>query len=72
MSTTTALRLNGAQRIETAEPRDLLTRNLAVEEAPLAEPAEGEAVVDPLFVGICGSDVHASLGAPNFSWVERP
>lgn len=70
--TTLALRLNGSEHIDPARPNGPVTRNLAVEEAPLAEPREGEVAVDPLYVGICGSDVHASLGAPNFSWVERP
>ena len=72
MDTTTALRLNGDERISVAGPGGDVTRNIAVEETPLAEPAEGEVAVDPIYVGICGSDVHASLGAPNFSWVERP
>ncbi len=69
---TTALRLNGSRHIDPAGPGISVTSNLAVEEVPLDEPWEGEAVVAPLYVGVCGSDVHASLGARNFSWVERP
>ena len=72
MQTTQALRLNGSDPIRADDKDGPVTRNLAVEEVPLDEPREGEVVVDPLFVGICGSDLHASLGAPNFSWVERP
>ena len=71
--TTTALRLNGREHIRPAsDTGGAVTRNLAVENVQLAEPAAGEVLVEPLYVGICGSDVHASLGAPNFSWVERP
>ena len=69
--TTTALRLNGSEHIRPSDPGPV-TRNIAVEDTALAEPATGEVLVEPLFAGICGSDVHASLGAPNFSWVERP
>ena len=29
-------------------------------------------LVQPLFVGICGSDNSASLAKPNFDWVQRP
>ncbi len=69
---TTAVRLKGSRLIEPEDPAQPVTGNLAVEQVPLAEPKVGEVVVAPLYVGICGSDVHASLGAPNFSWVERP
>jgi threonine dehydrogenase-like Zn-dependent dehydrogenase len=68
----TALRLNGSERIDPFDPRGPLTRNLAVEEVQLADPGPGEILVEPLFVGVCGSDTSASLGKPNFSWVERP
>jgi len=67
-----ALRLKGAEYIDPAHPGGQLTRNLALEETPLAEPREGEVLVAPLYVSVCGSDASASLGKPNFSWVERP
>jgi threonine dehydrogenase-like Zn-dependent dehydrogenase len=70
--TVLALRLEGSRPVDEAGPPESLTGNLALAETPLAAPREGEVVVEPLAAGICGSDVHASLGAPNFSWVERP
>ncbi len=66
----TALRLNAAEYIKPGA--DSVTTNLALEELSLPDPAEGEVLVEPLFVGICGSDNSASLGKPNFSWVDRP
>jgi L-iditol 2-dehydrogenase len=69
---TAAIRLNGSEPISPGDSREAVTRNLAMEEVPLAGAREGEVVVEPLYVGICGSDVHAALGAANFSWVERP
>jgi L-iditol 2-dehydrogenase len=70
--TTAALRLNGSEAIHPGNPGGAVTRNLGMEVVPLAEPREGEVVVEPLYVGVCGSDVHAALGAANFAWVERP
>jgi len=67
-----AMRLNGADYIDPAHPSGPLTRNLALEETALAEPGEGEVVVAPLYTSVCGSDASASLGKPNFSWVQRP
>jgi L-iditol 2-dehydrogenase len=67
-----ALRLNGTQYINPGNPGGSVTRNLAVEAVDLPEPLEGEVIVEPMFVGICGSDNSASTGKPNFSWVERP
>jgi threonine dehydrogenase-like Zn-dependent dehydrogenase len=69
---TAALRLNGDEYINPIEDQGCLTRNLALEEVDLAEPGVGEVVAEPLFVGVCGSDSSASLGKPNFSWVQRP
>src|SRR4051812_24031815 len=69
---TVALRLNGSEHINPSDPRGAVTRNLGVETVPLADPAEGEVVIEPLYVGVCGSDVHAALGSANFSWVNRP
>ena len=49
-----------------------LTANLAVESVELPDPGVGEVLVQPLYVGICGSDNSASLAKSNFDWVERP
>ena len=70
--TVAALRLNGTQYINPGKPEGAITRNLAVESVTLSEPTQGEVLVEPLFVGICGSDNSASCGKPNFTWVERP
>ncbi len=70
--TITALRLNAQKYINLAQPEGAVTENLALESVELPEPQPGDVVVEPLFVGICGSDNSASLGKPNFSWVERP
>ena len=70
--TIAALRLNGTQYINPGKPEGAITRNLAVESVTLPEPKQGEVLVEPLFVGICGSDNSASCGKPNFTWVERP
>lgn len=70
--TATALRLNGSSRVERDADESSLTRNLAVEQVDIGEPGPGEVLVEPLFAGICGSDNSASLGKPNFAWVERP
>ncbi len=67
-----ALRLNGWEYINPAKPEGSVTRNLAVEDVVLPTPTEDEVIVEPLFVGICGSDNSASTGKPNFDWVERP
>jgi threonine dehydrogenase-like Zn-dependent dehydrogenase len=67
-----ALRLNGSEYINPGKPEGTVTRNLAIEDVTLPEPKEGELVVEPLYVGICGSDNSASTGKPNFDWVERP
>lgn len=67
-----ALRLKSAEYINPGKPEGAVTRNLAVEQVQLPDPLEGEVIVEPLFVGICGSDNSASTGKPNFSWVERP
>lgn len=67
-----ALRLNGTEYINPGSPDGLVTRNLAVESVTLEEPKQGEVIVEPMFVGVCGSDNSASTGKPNFTWVERP
>ena len=67
-----ALRLNGSEAINLAAANGPVTRNLAVESVTLPAPQPGEVLIDPLFVGVCGSDNSASIGKPNFDWVERP
>ncbi|MDC0284108.1 alcohol dehydrogenase catalytic domain-containing protein [Mariniblastus sp.] len=67
-----ALRLNGTEYINPGAPAGSVTRNLAVESVTLDEPQQGEVMVEPMFVGVCGSDNSASTGKPNFTWVERP
>lgn len=68
--TINALRLHGNQPI--APGADDVTANLAVESVELPDLKSGEVLVEPLFVGICGSDNSASLGKSNFDWVQRP
>ena len=67
-----ALRLNGDEYIDPLNPQGPLTRNLALEEVALPEPKPGEVLLEPIYVGVCGSDNSASLGKSNFSWVQRP
>jgi len=67
-----ALRLNGDDYIDPMDPAGVLTRNLALEDVVLPEPGVGDVVTEPIYVGVCGSDNSASMGKPNFSWVERP
>jgi threonine dehydrogenase-like Zn-dependent dehydrogenase len=68
--TINALRLHSSQPIKPGASD--LTANLAIESVQLPDPGPGEVLVEPLFIGICGSDNSASLGKPNFSWVDRP
>ena len=68
--TISALRLHSSNPIKPGA--DNLTANLAVESVELPDPGVGEVLVQPLYVGICGSDNSASLAKPNFDWVERP
>ncbi len=68
--TINALRLHSSTPIKPGSEN--LTANLAVESVELPDPGVGEVLVQPLYVGICGSDNSASLGKSNFDWVERP
>lgn len=68
--TINALRLHSNNPIKPGSEN--LTANLAVESVDLPDPGVGEVLVQPLYVGICGSDNSASLGKSNFDWVERP
>lgn len=70
--TATALRLNGAARVDFDVDDAQITQNLAVEQVEIADPGPGEVLVEPLFAGVCGSDNSAAVGKPNFDWVQRP
>ena len=63
--------LHGTEKISPAS--DLpVTRNTAVVDMDMPELKAGEILARTLFTGICGSDNSATLGKPNFDWVERP
>ena len=49
-----------------------VTANTAVVDMDIPELQEGEILAKTLYTGICGSDNSASLGKPNFDWVQRP
>ncbi|WP_299535831.1 alcohol dehydrogenase catalytic domain-containing protein [Ulvibacterium sp.] len=49
-----------------------VTSNTSVVDMELPELKEGEILAKTLYTGICGSDNSASLGKPNFDWVQRP
>ncbi|MGB5169997.1 MAG: alcohol dehydrogenase catalytic domain-containing protein [Eudoraea sp.] len=49
-----------------------VTANTAVVNMKLPKLKEGEILAKTLYTGICGSDNSASLGKPNFDWVQRP
>lgn len=69
-ATVPALRLIGSAAIDPQTAS--ATKNLAIEDVRIGEPGPGEVLVEPLYVGVCGSDNSASLGKANFSWVQRP
>ncbi|MCW5516875.1 zinc-dependent alcohol dehydrogenase [Muriicola sp. Z0-33] len=63
--------LHGSEKIKPATATDLsLNTNIVEMEVP--ELKEGELLAKTLYTGICGSDNSATLGKPNFDWVERP
>lgn len=47
-------------------------KDLAVIDTEIPEPAPGQIRLKVEAVGICGSDVSAALGKPNFDFVQRP
>lgn len=47
-------------------------KDLALIDAPAPEPKPNEIRLKVEAVGICGSDVSAALGKPNFDFVKRP
>ena len=68
--TVPAVRLVGSAAIDPATASS--TGNLAMADVVVGDPGPGEVLVEPLFVGVCGSDNSASLGKANFAWVQRP
>ncbi len=63
--------LQGSQRIYPNTAEDV-TANTSVITMEMPALKEGEIRAKTLYTGICGSDNSASLGKPNFDWVERP
>ncbi|MDR1897248.1 MAG: alcohol dehydrogenase catalytic domain-containing protein [Prevotellaceae bacterium] len=63
--------LNGSERFHPGEPEAVL-RNTSVVEMEMGELKEGEILAETLYTAVCGSDVSATLGKPNFDWIERP
>ena len=63
--------LHGREKIKPGSGESL-TRNTNVVTIDLPELKEGELLARTLYTGICGSDNSATLGKPNFDWVERP
>lgn len=49
-----------------------VTGNTAIVAMEIPELQEGEILAKTLYTGICGSDNSATLGKPNFDWVQRP
>ena len=72
MEETLALRLIGKKPIKSGNLMESLAENIVLEKKAVGEPGKGDVVLEPLFVGICGSDLSASQAKPNFDWVERP
>ena len=66
--TINALRMHSSNPIKPGSEN--LTANLAVESVELPDPGVGEVLVQPLYVGICGSDNSASLAKPNLSLIH--
>lgn len=46
-----------------------LIHGLALEEAPLPSPREGEVLVAVAAAGICGSDLHVACSAPSYAFI---
>ena len=64
-------RLNGTERFNPGESV-AVERNASVVELDTPEPEEGEILARTLYTSVCGSDVSACLGKPNFDWIQRP
>ncbi|MEO1010764.1 MAG: zinc-binding dehydrogenase [Bacteroidota bacterium] len=62
--------LKAGERIAPSS-RDVLS-NTAVVDMEIPKLKEGEILAKTLFTGICGSDNSATIGKPNFDWVQRP
>lgn len=63
--------LHGKEKIKPTTAGDL-SLNTAVVDIEIPQLKEGELLAKTLYTGICGSDNSATLGKPNFDWVERP
>ena len=63
--------LHGKERIYPGSGVSV-TGNTSVVDMEIPKLREGEILARTLYTGICGSDNSASLGKPNFDWVERP
>ena len=63
--------LHGREVIKPATAEDL-SLNTNIVEMDIPELKEGEILAKTLYTGVCGSDNSATLGKPNFDWVERP
>ena len=63
--------LHGKEKIVPSSGLEV-TSNTSVVEMEIPQLKEGELLAKTLYTGICGSDNSASLGKPNFDWVQRP
>jgi L-gulonate 5-dehydrogenase len=63
--------LNGSTRFHPGEAEAVAT-NTSIVEMEMPELKEGEILAETLYTAVCGSDVSATLGKPNFDWIERP
>jgi len=63
--------LHGKERIYPSSGVSV-TSNTTIVDMELSALKEGEILAKTLYTGICGSDNSASLGKPNFDWVQRP
>ncbi|MDR2467274.1 MAG: zinc-binding dehydrogenase [Prevotellaceae bacterium] len=63
--------LNGTERFNPGASI-AVERNASIVERDTPEPGEGEILARTLYTSICGSDVSACMGKPNFDWIQRP
>lgn len=63
--------LHGREKIAPNSGQSV-TSNTSIVDIELPPLKAGEILAKTLFTGICGSDNSATLGKPNFDWVERP
>ncbi len=70
-SSVQGLCLQGREAISVTSGKSL-TANTAIVDVDLPALRSGELRAKTLYTGICGSDNSATLGKPNFDWVQRP